>query len=149
MTLRVVFLDRASIIADVRRPRAASDYLEYPRTQAEEVVERLQGATVAITNKVPLRAETLRGLPQLRMIAVAATGYDLFRTLHPHHGDPAPALVMTGHQWVVLAIGFVVSFIVALGVVKWFLHWVRQHGFAIFAGYRILVGVWLLWFASR
>jgi len=77
VTLRVVFLDRASIIADVRRPRAASDYLEYPRTQAAEVVERLQGATVAITNKVPLRAAALQALPQLRMIAIAATGYDV------------------------------------------------------------------------
>ncbi|HYX74390.1 MAG TPA: D-2-hydroxyacid dehydrogenase [Steroidobacteraceae bacterium] len=77
MTLRVVFLDRASIIADLRRPRAASDYLEYPSTPEEEVVERLQRATVAITNKVPLRAAALRALPQLRMIAVAATGYDV------------------------------------------------------------------------
>jgi len=77
VTLRVVFLDRASIIANVRRPRAASDYLEYPRSREEEVVERLKGATVAITNKVPLRAAALRELPQLRMIAVAATGYDV------------------------------------------------------------------------
>jgi len=77
VTLRVVFLDRASIIANVRRPRAANDYLEYPRSREEEVVERLKGATVAITNKVPLRAAALRELPQLRMIAVAATGYDV------------------------------------------------------------------------
>jgi glycerate dehydrogenase len=77
VTLRVVFLDRASIVADVRRPGAASDYLEYPRTQEEEVVERLQRASVAITNKVPLRAAALQALPQLRMIAVAATGYDV------------------------------------------------------------------------
>jgi glycerate dehydrogenase len=77
MTLRVVFLDRASIIANVRRPRAASDYLEYPRSAEGQLVERLRGATVAITNKVALRAATLRELPELRMIAVAATGYDV------------------------------------------------------------------------
>jgi glycerate dehydrogenase len=77
MTLRVVFLDRASIIANVRRPRAASDYIEYQRSEESELVERLWGATVAITNKVPLRAAVLRQLPQLRMIAVAATGYDV------------------------------------------------------------------------
>ena len=77
MTLRVVFLDRASIVAEVRRPRAASDYVEYPHTEEGEVLERLRGASVAITNKVPLRAEVLRELPQLRMIAVAATGYDV------------------------------------------------------------------------
>jgi glycerate dehydrogenase len=77
MTLRVVFLDRASIVAEVRRPRAAHDYLEYPRSEEQQVVERLREATVAITNKVPLRAAALRELPRLRMIAVAATGYDV------------------------------------------------------------------------
>ncbi len=77
MTLRVVFLDRASIVASVRRPRAASDYIEYERSQGNEVLERLSGATVAITNKVPLREALLRKLPELKMIAVAATGYDV------------------------------------------------------------------------
>ncbi len=77
MTMRVVFLDRASIVANVRRPHAASDYLEFARTGEEEVVERLRAATVAITTKVPVRAAALRELPQLRMIAVAATGYDV------------------------------------------------------------------------
>jgi len=77
VSLGVVFLDRASVSADVRRPRAATDYLEYPHSDAHELVERLRGATVAITNKVPLREAVLRQLPQLRMIAVAATGYDI------------------------------------------------------------------------
>jgi glycerate dehydrogenase len=77
MSLRVVFLDRASIIANIRRPHDATDYLEYPRSSGDEVVERLRGATVAITNKVPLREPVLRQLPELRMIAVAATGYDV------------------------------------------------------------------------
>ncbi|HEY1872967.1 MAG TPA: D-2-hydroxyacid dehydrogenase [Steroidobacteraceae bacterium] len=77
MTLRVVFLDRASIEANVRRPRAATDYIEYPGSQGEEVLKRLKGATVAITNKVPLREALLRELPDLKLIAVAATGYDV------------------------------------------------------------------------
>jgi len=83
---------------------------------------------------------------------IAATGYDLLKTLHPKHAEGAEAiapLVMTGHGWVVLAIGFVVSFFVALGVVEWFLQWVRKHGFAPFAVYRIIVGILLLVFASR
>jgi len=75
--MRVVFLDRGSIIADIRRPQGASDYVEYERSHGNEVVERLRGATVAITNKTPLRAVALRELPELRMIAVAATGYDV------------------------------------------------------------------------
>ena len=51
---------------------------------------------------------------------------------------------MNAHGWVVLGIGFVVSFIVALGVVAWFMRWVRARGFAPFAIYRIVLGVALL-----
>lgn len=73
----VVFLDRASLKAQVRKPAQAERYVEHQATAAEEVAQRLAGATVAITNKVPLRADTLAQLPQLKMIAVAATGYDV------------------------------------------------------------------------
>lgn len=77
MTHRVVFLDRASLKARVRRPACADDYVEHEKTAPDEVVERLAQATVAIVNKVPLRAESLAQLPDLKMIAVAATGYDV------------------------------------------------------------------------
>lgn len=73
----VVFLDRASLKATVRQPACAETYVEHQKTSADEVVQKLAGATVAITNKVPLRAETLAQLPGLKMIAVAATGYDV------------------------------------------------------------------------
>jgi len=52
---------------------------------------------------------------------------------------------MAPHDWAILAIGFVVSFIVALAVVAWFMAWVRQRGFAWFAAYRIMLGVAVLW----
>jgi glycerate dehydrogenase len=74
---RVVFLDRASLKATVRRPVGADAYVEYDKTSLEEIVPRLAGADVAIVNKVPLRAPTLEQLPDLKMIAVAATGYDV------------------------------------------------------------------------
>lgn len=74
---KVVFLDRASLKATVRQPAQAESYVEHAKTSVDEVVARLQGATVAVTNKVPLRAETLKQLPGLKMIAVAATGYDV------------------------------------------------------------------------
>ena len=77
MTHSVVFLDRESLKAKVRKPAQAERYVEHAKTSVDEVVAKLQGATVAITNKVPLRAETLKQLPQLKMIAVAATGYDV------------------------------------------------------------------------
>jgi len=77
MTARVVFLDRASLKAKVRKPSFAAEYIEHGKTAVEEIVPRLAGATVAIINKVPMRADTLRRLPELKMIAVAATGYDV------------------------------------------------------------------------
>jgi undecaprenyl-diphosphatase len=83
---------------------------------------------------------------------VAATGYDLLKTLHPKHVAGAEALaplVMNAHGWIVLAIGFVVSFFVALIVVEWFLQYVRTHGFTAFAIYRILVGIALLVWGAK
>lgn len=74
---KVVFLDRASLKANVRQPTCAEQYVEHAKTAPDEIVARLAGATVAITNKVPLRAATLKQLPALKMIAVAATGYDV------------------------------------------------------------------------
>lgn len=76
-TQQVVFLDRSTLKANVRRPAFAHSWQEYPVTAVSELPQRLREATIAITNKVPLRAETLRELPRLRMIAVAATGYDV------------------------------------------------------------------------
>jgi len=73
--------------------------------------------------------------------------YDLYKTLKPGHGategNLAP-LAMDTHGWLVLAIGFVVSFIVALAVVAWFMNWVRSRGFTPFAIYRIALGIVLI-----
>jgi undecaprenyl-diphosphatase len=84
---------------------------------------------------------------------VAATGWDLIKEVHPSKSaDAAVAtahVVMNGQRWTVLIIGTVVSFIVALGVVEWFLHWVRKHGFTMFAIYRILLGGALLIWGAR
>jgi glycerate dehydrogenase len=77
MTARVVFLDRASLKAKVRKPSFAHEYIEYDNTAVEDIVPRLIDASVAIVNKIPMRADTLRRLPRLKMIAVAATGYDV------------------------------------------------------------------------
>jgi glycerate dehydrogenase len=73
---KIVFLDRDSLLATVRRPAFDHDWQDYPATKPDQVVERLRGATIAITNKVPLRADTLDQLPDLRMVAIAATGTD-------------------------------------------------------------------------
>jgi glycerate dehydrogenase len=77
MSHKIVFLDRDSLIANVRRPVFAHEWTEYAASTAAEAVERLRGATIAITNKVPLRADALARLPDLKLIAVAATGTDI------------------------------------------------------------------------
>src|SRR6185503_13292010 len=69
----------------------------------------------------------------------AATLYDLLKSFRPRGGDAIGAMPHTAHAWIVLAIGFVVSFFVAYGVVAWFMAWVRTRGFAPFAVYRIVV----------
>ena len=82
---------------------------------------------------------------------VVATIYDLWKSMRPHHREPSAigAMPSDAHSWIVLAIGFVVSFIVAYGVVAWFMNWVRTRGFTVFAVYRIVVGAFVLWYASR
>jgi undecaprenyl-diphosphatase len=76
---------------------------------------------------------------------VVATGFDFLKTVMPHHHEAEIApLAMTPHSWIVLAIGFIISFVVALAVVAWFMNWVRARGFVPFAIYRIILGVGLL-----
>lgn len=77
MAEHIVFLDRSTLQATVRRPALEHTWQEYATTAPAQLVERLADATIAITNKVALRAETLAQLPKLKMIAVAATGYDV------------------------------------------------------------------------
>jgi len=72
--LRIVQLESESLVANVRRPAFAHEWVEYPATTPEQVLERLRGATVAISNKVPLPRSVIEALPELRMVAVSATG---------------------------------------------------------------------------
>jgi undecaprenyl-diphosphatase len=74
-----------------------------------------------------------------------ATGYDFLKSVIPHHHEAEIGpLTITPHEWIVLAIGFVVSFFTAWAVVAWFVNWVRARGFAPFAVYRIVLGLGLL-----
>ena len=72
--MRIVQLEAGSLIATVRRPLGAHDWVEYEKTSPAQVVERLAGAQIAITNKVPIDAAAVDALPDLKMIAVSATG---------------------------------------------------------------------------
>jgi undecaprenyl-diphosphatase len=80
----------------------------------------------------------------------AATVYELFKTLRAHAGETALGrMPADGHEWLVLIIGFVISFFVAWAVVAWFMNWVRQRGFTPFAIYRIILGIAVLMWVAR
>ncbi len=108
------------------------------------------GQLVGLDRPTALAFSFLLSIPTM----IAATGWDLIKEIHPSQaalaaGTAAPHVVMSPERWIVLLMGIVVSFIVALGVVEWFLQWVRKHGFALFALYRILLGVALLIWGAR
>ncbi|WP_070963150.1 D-2-hydroxyacid dehydrogenase [Vibrio sonorensis] len=74
----IVFLDRATIPGhiDIPRPQNEHTWTEHDLTRPDQVTERLTDATIAITNKVVLDADVLAALPNLKLIAVAATGFN-------------------------------------------------------------------------
>jgi len=81
---------------------------------------------------------------------LAATGYTLLKSLSGKGENPIGLSQITPEQWIIIAIGFAVSFIVAYLSVAFFMAWVRRRGFAPFAIYRIIVGaVVLLWAAGK
>lgn len=102
----------------------------------------IAGAQVSgLSRTAALEFSFLLSIPTM----AAATGYDLLKTL-----KTPQEVHFDAHGWVLLGIGFVVSFFVAWAVVAWFMHWVRHRGFVPFAIYRILAGACvLLWAISR
>jgi undecaprenyl-diphosphatase len=80
---------------------------------------------------------------------VVATGYTLLKSVMGKGENPIGVSQIDAHGWIVLAIGFAVSFLVAYASVAWFMAYVRKHGFAPFAIYRIIVGTLVLVFAAR
>jgi undecaprenyl-diphosphatase len=99
------------------------------------------GQVAGMSRPVALEFSFFLSMPTM----VVATLYDLYKTVAPHRRAPvegaiAPLTVNT-HEWIVIAIGFVISFVVALAVVAWFMQWVRTRGFAPFAVYRIVLAI--------
>src|SRR5437016_8631402 len=104
------------------------------------------GQVVGLSRPAALEFSFFLSMPTM----LVASAYDFVKTVKPyrHEVNLAP-LTMNGHDWIVLTIGFVVSFFVALGVVAWFMHWVRARGFAPFAVYRIVLGIGILMLLAR
>jgi glycerate dehydrogenase len=77
---RIVLLDRDTIgpTVNLTKPDFPHEWVEYDRTRPDQVAERLAGADIAVCNKVPIRRDSIEKLPDLKMIAIPATGYDAF-----------------------------------------------------------------------
>lgn len=107
------------------------------------------GQVAGMTRAAALEFSFFLSLPTM----AAATLYDFYKTVIKHKGEGGatlPPVDMTTQRWIVLAIGFVISFVVAIVVVHWFMGWVRKRGFTPFALYRVIVGIAVLvWAASR
>ncbi|SBT06505.1 Glycerate dehydrogenase [Candidatus Accumulibacter aalborgensis] len=71
---RIVYLERDSIIAEVRRPDFPHHWVEHAKTLPAQLEGRLADATIAIVNKLPIGAALVGALPALKMVAVTATG---------------------------------------------------------------------------
>ena len=76
MSHTIVFLDRKSLIADLRKPSFPHTWIDHEQTTADEVATRIRDAQILVTNKVKLTGELLAQAPGVKMIAAAATGTD-------------------------------------------------------------------------
>lgn len=77
MKRKIVFLDRASLIAEMPPPAFEHDWADHDQTLPGEVVARIRDADIVVSNKVRLPGELLAQAPSVKMIAVAATGTDI------------------------------------------------------------------------
>jgi glycerate dehydrogenase len=70
----IVFLDRATLVADLRAPSFPHTWTDHATTLIEQAAERLRSATIAVVNKVAITRDLLSRSPNLKLVAVAATG---------------------------------------------------------------------------
>ncbi|MDP9054152.1 MAG: undecaprenyl-diphosphate phosphatase [Acidobacteriota bacterium] len=96
------------------------------------------GQVAGLSRTAALEFSFLLSIPTM----AAATGYDLLKTM-----KGADRVHIDAHGWTLIAIGFLISFMVAYAVVAWFMNWVRKRGFTPFAIYRILAGSVVLYWA--
>ena len=102
------------------------------------------GQLAGMSRAAALEFSFFLSIPTMAM----ATLYTLYKSLSGKAENPIGVADITPHQWVILGIGFVISFVVAYAAVAWFMNWVRKRGFVPFAIYRIAIGVAVLVWAA-
>jgi undecaprenyl-diphosphatase len=103
------------------------------------------GQIAGMSRAAALEFSFFLSMPTMAM----AVAYSLYKSVRGKDENPIGVAQIDAHQWIVLLIGLVVSFVVAYGAVAWFMGWVRKRGFAPFAVYRIILGAVVLYYASR
>jgi undecaprenyl-diphosphatase len=98
------------------------------------------GQVAGMSRAAALEVSFFLSLPTM----FVATAYDLLKSVRGSGPNPIGVSSIDAHGWMLLAIGFTVSFIVAYGSVAALIAWVRRRGFAPFAAYRIVIGVLVL-----
>jgi glycerate dehydrogenase len=117
--------------------RSLGEVEVYDRTPAGQVAERAKGAVIALTNKTPLKAETLAQLPELKYIGVLATGYNVVDV------EAARQLGITVTNIPTYGTASVAQFVFAL--LLELCHNVRQHADAVRAGEWTRNADWSFW----
>ncbi|HEX4536096.1 MAG TPA: undecaprenyl-diphosphate phosphatase [Candidatus Acidoferrum sp.] len=103
------------------------------------------GQIAGMSRAAALEFSFFLSMPTMAM----AVAYSLYKSMRGKDENPIGVAQLDAHQWIVLLIGLVVSFVVAYGAVAWFMGWVRKRGFAPFAVYRIILGAVVLYYATR
>jgi undecaprenyl-diphosphatase len=103
------------------------------------------GQIAGMSRAAALEFSFFLSMPTMAM----AVAYSLYKSMLGKDENPIGVAQIDAHQWIVLLIGLVVSFVVAYGAVAWFMGWVRKRGFAMFAVYRIILGAVVLYYATR
>jgi undecaprenyl-diphosphatase len=103
------------------------------------------GQIAGMSRAAALEFSFFLSMPTMAM----AVAYSLYKSTRGKDENPIGVAQLDAHQWIVLLIGLVVSFVVAYGAVAWFMGWVRKRGFAPFAVYRIILGAVVLYYATR
>ena len=76
---KIVFLDRDTMgpSVEINRPAFKHEWVEYGKSAPDEVAQRINDADLVITNKAPIGADQLAGAKNLKMVSIAATGFDV------------------------------------------------------------------------
>ena len=137
-------IPHVTVTVEELKPKPLSSVPGAPQGPSSTAIEQ-RAPQLKFIDNYPAVVETIRRLPNVREVAPVVSG----QAFISKGANPIGVSQINAHGWGVLALGFVISFIVAYASVAWFMAWVRKRGFTPFAIYRIIVGGLVLAFAAK